>query len=100
MRPKCRNLRQKYKDYEFIQDVESYFTLWHSTLSGNNFSYRSDKNKKPNRVRFAKKRKIWKTSNGLVTCENGKKPGADKGRNAAERQGNYTGKLAEGPVHK
>ena len=39
LRPKCRKLAARYRSYQFILDDESYFTLNHSTLAGNDVFY-------------------------------------------------------------
>ena len=41
-RQKARRLFHKYQNYDFIIDDESYFTLTHSTILGNNIFYSND----------------------------------------------------------
>ena len=59
-RPYCKKLLQKYKSYQFIQDDESYFTLSHSTLAGNDIFYSSNKNQTPELVSYIRKAKYEK----------------------------------------
>ena len=56
-RPKCTTLLRKYKDYAWIMDDESYFTLSHSTINGNNNFYTDDKKQAPPEVRYRTKPK-------------------------------------------
>jgi transposase len=51
-KPKCRWIYEKFHDFDFILDDESYFTLSNTRLSGNNFFYSSDKNNAPDDVRY------------------------------------------------
>ena len=57
---KCRILAEKYKGFQWILDDESYFTLSHSSLSGNSFFYSTDVAKSPPNVRYVKKTKYEK----------------------------------------
>ena len=50
-RPKCRRLLKKFADHDFIMDDESYFTLSHTTLSGNNRFYSSNVCKTPDLIK-------------------------------------------------
>ena len=56
-KPKCKILTEKYKNREWILDDESYFTLSHSTISGNKFFYSSDVSLTPANVKYATKAK-------------------------------------------
>ena len=51
MRPKCRDLHEKYKNCIFILDDESYFTLNHSTLAGNDHFYSSNPSRCPDHIK-------------------------------------------------
>ena len=57
---KCRILNEKYKNFQWILDDESYFTLGHSSLSGNSFFYSSDVLKSTSKVKYVKKDKFEK----------------------------------------
>ena len=57
LRPKCKKLVARYRNYQFILDDESYFTLNHSTLAGNDVFYTSDINMTADNVKYAKKAK-------------------------------------------
>jgi hypothetical protein len=57
---KCRILTEKYKNFQWILDDESYFTLSHSSLSGNSFFYSSDVAKSTAKVKYVKKAKYEK----------------------------------------
>lgn len=52
MRPKCRKMVEKYKNYDIIMDDESYFTLNNSTLAGNDRYYAADRDLCPDNVRY------------------------------------------------
>ena len=56
-KPKCKILMKKYKNREWILDDESYFTLSHSTISGNKFFYSSDVSLTPAKVKYSTKAK-------------------------------------------
>ncbi|KAL4490738.1 hypothetical protein ABPG72_021792 [Tetrahymena utriculariae] len=49
---KCGRLLRKYKNHLWVIDDESYFTLSHSTLNGNNNYYSSDASETPPDVKF------------------------------------------------
>lgn len=57
---KCRILTEKYNNFQWILDDESYFTLGHSSLSGNSFFYSSDVAKSTAKVKYVKKAKYEK----------------------------------------
>ena len=57
-RPKCRRLIENYRNHEWILDDESYFTLSHSTLAGNDVWYSSDPALSPADVKLLKKKKF------------------------------------------
>jgi transposase len=57
---KCRIITEKYKNFQWILDDESYFTLSHSSLSGNSFFYSSDVTKSSSKVRYVRKAKYEK----------------------------------------
>lgn len=57
---KCRNLYEKYRNREWILDDESYFTLSHSTMAGNDIYYSSDVGLTPANVKLRKKSKYEK----------------------------------------
>ena len=59
-RPKCRKLAQKFGKLDFLIDDESYFTLSHSTLPGNDRFYSSDIQKTPPAVQYKYKSKYEK----------------------------------------
>jgi len=46
-RSKCREMLKKYPGYNFIIDEESYFTLSHTTQSGNDIFYSNNIEKTP-----------------------------------------------------
>ncbi|KAL4467962.1 hypothetical protein ABPG72_021743 [Tetrahymena utriculariae] len=52
IRPKCRKLYDLYKNQDFIMDDESYFTLSHSTLAGNDIYYAPKRCESEDGVRF------------------------------------------------
>jgi len=56
-RPKCRKMAKLYKDEDIIDD-ESYFTLTHSSLAGNDRFYSSDIQKTPDDVKYKFKSKF------------------------------------------
>jgi hypothetical protein len=55
---KCRALTEKYRNRKWILDDESYFTLSHTSMNGNNFFYSSDVSGTPSNVKFARKAKL------------------------------------------
>jgi hypothetical protein len=57
MRPKCRRLHKTFKNYIFILDDESYFTLSNSTLAGNNCFYSDDVSTTPDEIKHNLKSK-------------------------------------------
>jgi transposase len=57
IKPRCRFLYRNFRNFQFILDDESYFTLANTTLNGNNGFYSSDVSASPNDVKFAKKKK-------------------------------------------
>jgi hypothetical protein len=65
LRPKCRKLLNKYRDYNFIIDDESYFTLSHTTQPGNDIFYSNNIQKTPESVKnkyeikYEKKVLVW-----------------------------------------
>ena len=65
LRPECRKLLRKYRGYNFILDDESYCTLSHTTLSGNDIFYSNDIQKTPDDVKnkyqskYEKKVLVW-----------------------------------------
>ena len=52
-RQKCRRLYMKFHNYVWIIDDESYFTLSHSTINGNDNFWSSDVSTCPNNVKYA-----------------------------------------------
>lgn len=56
----CSTLLRKYKNFEWIIDDESYFTLKHSTINGNGNFYTSDIKLTPPSVKYSKKDKYEK----------------------------------------
>lgn len=60
LRPKCKKLVARYRNYQFILDDESYFTLDHSTLAVNNIFYTFNINLTADNVKYAKKAKYKK----------------------------------------
>jgi hypothetical protein len=54
---KSRLIYEKYRNFEWILDDESYFTLSHSTIGGNNNFYSSDVSATPSAVKFSSKAK-------------------------------------------
>jgi hypothetical protein len=65
LRPKCRKLLNKYRDYNFIIDDESYFTLSHTTQPGNDIFSSNNIQKTPESVKnkyeikYEKKVLVW-----------------------------------------
>lgn len=57
-KPKCNRLMRKFHHHEFILDDESYFTLSHSTINGNDGFYSSNVSLAPPHVKFATKAKF------------------------------------------
>ena len=57
LRPKCRKILEKYRGYNFILDDESYFTLSHTTLAGNDRFYSDNIQKTPEIVKNSYKSK-------------------------------------------
>jgi DNA-binding protein len=55
---KCRILLKKYPNFCWIMDDESYFTLSHSSINGNNVYYSSNVSATPSNVKFTKKKKF------------------------------------------
>lgn len=55
---KCSRLYRKYKNFEWILDDESYFTLSHATINNNDSYYTSDKNLTPASVKYRPKKKF------------------------------------------
>ena len=51
VRPKCRRLYYKIQDRDWILDDESYFTLGHSTINGNDVYYSRNVKKCPSSVK-------------------------------------------------
>jgi transposase len=81
-KPKCRVLLKKYRDHEWILDDESYFTLSHGTLAGNDIYYSSDPATTPSHVKMSRKKKfeqkllVWaaiskKGVSAVFTCPSG-----------------------------
>ena len=54
---KSATMVRKYKDFDFIIDDESYFTLSHSSINGNSNYYSSDVNLTPASVKYSLKAK-------------------------------------------
>ena len=52
LRPKCKQLVEKYRGYKFIIDDESYFTLSNTTLPGNDRFYSNNIQMKPDHVKY------------------------------------------------
>ena len=50
-------ISEKYRNKEWIIDDESYFTLGHTSIVGNNYFYSSDVSQTPSNVKFARKSK-------------------------------------------
>jgi len=50
-RPKCGRLYRKIQNFEWILDDESYFTLSHSTINGNDIFYSSNVKKCPSKIK-------------------------------------------------
>ena len=65
-RPKCATLLRLYRNVEWIMDDESYFTLKHSSIHGNNLYYSSDRSTTPANVKYNKTKKF--ESQLLVWC--------------------------------
>lgn len=59
-RPKCRQMTENYRGYEFVMDDESYFTLSNSTLAGNDIFYTDNIQNVPENVRYKKQSKFEK----------------------------------------
>lgn len=57
-RSKCSTLYRKYGNRQWILDDESYFTLSHSSINGNDNFYSDNKSLAPADVKFAKKKKF------------------------------------------
>lgn len=57
-RKKCSTFYRKYRNYEWILDDESYFTLSHATINNNNTYYTSDINLTPASVKYRPRRKF------------------------------------------
>jgi hypothetical protein len=57
LRPKCRKILEKYRGYNFILDDESYFTLSHTTLAGNDRFYSDNIQKTPEIIKNSYKSK-------------------------------------------
>lgn len=57
-RPKCRKMLEKYRDTDFLIDDESYFTLSHTSQSGNDCFYSDYVSKTPDSVKSNYKRKF------------------------------------------
>jgi len=55
---RCSVLTKKYQNFEWILDDESYFTLSHSSINGNDNYYSSDPASTPATVKFKKKSKF------------------------------------------
>ena len=55
---KCGRLFRKFSDREFIIDDESYFTLSHTSINGNDVFYASDVSSTSANVKFSKKKKF------------------------------------------
>ena len=64
-RPKCRKLLEAYRDVDFVIDDESYFTLSHSNISGNDRFYSSNVATTPESIKnkyktkFEEKLLVW-----------------------------------------
>jgi predicted transcriptional regulator len=52
LRPKCKQLVEKYRGYKFIIDDESYFTLSNTTLPGNDRFYSNNIQMTPDHVKY------------------------------------------------
>ena len=65
-RTKCSRLCQKFKYRKPIIDDESYFTLNHSSINGNDIFYTSDVKSTPFTVEYQTKRKFQKKSYGFL----------------------------------
>ena len=57
-RSKCTTLFRKYGDRDWILDDESYFTLSHSTINGNDNYYSDNIDLAPSEVKYSKKYKF------------------------------------------
>ena len=79
---KCRIIYEKYRNCEWVLDDESYFTLSHSTIAGNNNFYSSDVSATPSAVKYSTKAKyegkilVWlaiskKGISKVFTCPSG-----------------------------
>ena len=60
VRALCRSLYLKFKNFSWIIDDESYFTLTHSTINGNNIFYSGNPSVTPARVKYYSKVKFEK----------------------------------------
>ena len=58
IRPMCRHLYLKYKDFVLILDDESYFTLTNSEINGNDYFYSSKIDLTQNNVKYKTKDKF------------------------------------------
>ena len=56
-RAKCVTLYRKYRDREWIQDEESYFTNTHSNINGNDNFYSDNIDFAPTKVKIRRKHK-------------------------------------------
>ena len=52
IRAKCGRLYRKFHNLDWVMDDESYFTLKHSTINGNNNFYSSKVSKTPASVKY------------------------------------------------
>lgn len=59
-RPKCRQISETYRGFDFILDDESYFTLSNSSLAGNDIYYTDNIENVPENVRYKKQAKFEK----------------------------------------
>lgn len=57
-REKCSRLYRKYKNFEWILDDESYFTLSHATINKNDTYYSSDQDLTPASVKYRPRKKF------------------------------------------
>lgn len=55
---KCRKLSEKYSNHDWVLDDESYFTLGHSSIVGNDIYYTSNYQATPASVKYSKKKKF------------------------------------------
>ena len=56
-RPKCRKLLEAYRNHEFVIDDESYFTLSHASIAGNDRFYSNNLQTTPNHIKYKHKAK-------------------------------------------